>query len=331
MMKRILLTIKAVIKDNLSSKATWFFIIFFPLFLTLIFALGFGAGTQVHQYVVVNDQQLGKYINQSELFTALYGINEREALLRGYIFVNATNETVNIYYPQNDKYLVPSLEAIITGYYDKSSPVNFNAHQSSANAYYVYVVSGMIGIIALSNGVFGVTGVASGYYRDKLIDRLAASPLRSYEWVVSLVIYEIVITLISTVPILLLSIAFGVIPIVGVAFLGFLVISTLMFSGLGAIIFGLTPKDKLFVANVAANVITIPLMFLSTAFFTIDAFPSILRPLVEYQPVSVIDAVIRDVMVYGRAPSLFDMFYIVLLTLAFIAVGSKLMRLRETD
>ncbi len=331
MVRRILLTTKAVIKDNLSSRATWFFIIFFPLFLTLIFALGFGAGTQVHQYVVVNDQQLGKYLNQSGLFTAIYGTNEWEALLRGYLFVNVTNGKINVYYTSNNGYLVPSLEAIIDRYYDNSSPVTFSVYQSSVNAYYVYVVSGMIGVIALSNGVFGVTGVASGYYRDKLIDRLATSPLKSYEWVVSLVVYEIVITLISTVPILLLSIAFGVIPIVGVAFLGFLAISTLMFAGLGAIIFGLTPKDKLFVSNVAANVITIPLMFLSTAFFSIDAFPPVLRPLVEYQPVSVIDSVIRDVMVYNQPPSPFDVLYIVLLTLVFIAIGGKLMKLRETD
>ncbi len=330
-MKNIFLTTKAIIKDNLSSKTTWFFIIFFPLFLTLIFALGFGAGTQVHEFVIINNSQVGKFINDSELFTALYGNNEKEALLHNYIYVQITNDNVSIYYPQDDKYLIPSLQAIINQYYNNGTQIHYSSILKYGNSYYEYIISGMIGVVALANGIFGVTGVASGYYRDRLVDRLAASPLKSYEWVTSLVIYEIIITLISTAPILVLALLFGFLPLIGLSFIGFLIISTLMFSGLGAIIFGLTPKDKLFVSNVAANVITIPLIFLSTAFFSIYAFPPSLRSIVEYQPVSIIDSVIRDIIVYNTAPNLFYVVYIILSTLVFLAIGSKLMKLREFE
>jgi len=330
-MKNIFLTTKAIIKDNLSNKETWFFIIFFPIFLTLIFALGFGAGTQVHEFVMINNVQVGKFINSSQLFTALYGNNEKEALLHNYIYVQITNNNVSIYYPQDDKYLVPSLQALINQYYTNASRIHYSSVLKYGNSYYEYIISGMIGVVALSNGIFGVTGVAAGYYRDRLVDMLAASPLKSYEWVTSLVIYEIIITLISIIPILALSLLFGFLPLIGLYFIGFLIISTLMFSGLGAIIFGLTPKDKLFVSNIAANVVTIPLIFLSTAFFSIYAFPSTLRVIVEYQPVSVIDSVIRDIIVYNVPPNPFYILYIILGTLIFLALGSRLMRLREFE
>ncbi|AWR95869.1 ABC transporter permease [Acidianus brierleyi] len=330
-MKNIFLTTKAIIKDNLNSKETWFFIIFFPIFLTLIFALGFGAGTQVHEFVIINNSQVGKFINGSQLFTALYGNNEKEALLHNYIYVQIIKDNVSIYYPQDDKYLVPSLQALINQYYTNNSQIHYSSVLKYGNSYYEYIISGMIGVVALSNGIFGVTGVASGYYRDRLVDRLAASPLKSYEWVTSLVIYEIIITLISITPILALSLLFGFLPLIGLSFIGFLIISTLMFSGLGAIIFGLTPKDKLFVSNVAANVVTIPLIFLSTAFFSIYAFPSSLRVVVQYQPVSVIDSIIRDIIVYNVPPNPFYIIYVILGTLIFLALGSRLMKLREFE
>lgn len=189
----------------------------------------------------------------------------------------------------------------------------------------------MIGVVALSNGIFGVTGVAAGYYRDRLVDRLAVSPLKSYEWVLGLIIYEIVITMISIVPILLLGLAFGFLPLISLSFLAFLAISTLTFAGLGAVIFGLSPKDKIFVAQTVANILVFPLMFLSNAFFNLNAFPPILQPIVAYQPLSIINDVIRDLTVYDTLPSVFDVIYIAVLTIAFVYAGGRLMRLREAD
>ncbi|BCS92716.1 hypothetical protein L3N51_00610 [Metallosphaera sp. J1] len=331
-MRNALITAWAIIKDNLSSKTTLFFVIFFPLFLTLIFALGFGAAAEPHVMVMVNgNPSLASYLNGTQLFTGIVGSDEREALLHNYVYVSVNGSKVDIVYPQQDNYLVPSLEAIIQNYLSGVNTVSFHVSSQQGFTYYDYVISGMIGVISLSNGVFGVTGVAAGYYRDRLVDRIAASPLRSYEWVMGLIVYEIVITLISTVPILLLGLAFGFLPLISVSFVAFLAISTLMFAGLGAVIFGLSPKDKLFVAQTAANVLVFPLMFLSNAFFNLSAFPPLLKPIVAYQPLSVINDVIRDLVVYNVLPSLFDVGYIAILTVAFVYVGGRLMKLRETD
>ncbi|MEM4046240.1 MAG: ABC transporter permease [Metallosphaera sp.] len=331
-MRNVLITTWAIIKDNLSSKTTLFFVIFFPLFLTIIFAFGFGAAAEPHVTVVVNgDSGLAEYLNHSALFSGIVGSNEKQALLHNYIYVSVNNDTFTLYYPQQDDYLIPSLKALIQSYVTGGQTVNFQTVERQGFTYYDYVISGMIGVIALSNGLFGVTGVGAGYYRDKLVDRLAASPLKSYEWVISFIIYEIVITLISTVPILALGLAFGFLPLISLSFIGFLALATLMFAGLGAVIFGLSPKDKLFVAQTVANIVVFPLMFLSNAFFAESSFPPTLRPIVEYQPLSIINNVIRDVSVYNTIPSTFDLVYIIIFTITFIYFGGKLMKLRETD
>lgn len=331
-MRNVIPTAWAIIKDNLSSKTTLFFVFFFPLFLTFVFAFGFGAAAQPHIVVdVVGSPGLSSFLSNSSLFTATTGVGEKEALLHDYVYLEVNNTGVSLIYPSQDAYAIPSLEALIQEYFSHTSVVNITPKPEPSFSYYGYVVSGMIGVVALSNGVFGVTGVAAGYYRDRLVDRLAASPLKSYEWVVSLMIYEILITLLSSVPVLALGLAFGFIPVIGLAFVAFLALATLMFSGLGAVIFGLSPKDKLFVAQTAANVIVFPLMFLSNAFFPLDSFPLTLRNIVAYQPLSIMNDVIRDVMVYNILPPVTDLGYVLVSTLVFILLGAKLMKLRETD
>lgn len=333
MMKNVIITAKAIIKDNLSSKTTLFFIILFPIFLTLIFAIGFGGINHMSQIVITNQPELARYLNSSQLFIGISSnMSVNQALLHDYIYVEVLNDTdYKIYYPSGQGYLIPSLKALIESYNNNRSVDNFILVPAKGFTYVEYIISGMIGIIALSNGVFGVTGVVAGYYRDKLVERLAASPLKSHEWVIALMIYEIVITLISIAPTLLLAIAFGFVPAIGLLFIAFLLLGTLMFSGLGAIIFGLTPKDKLFIANVAANIIVFPLMFLSNSFFYASSFPSAIRGLIEYQPVSILNNIIRETIVYQETPQIWEIIYLILFTLITIYLGGKLLKLREAE
>ncbi|EZQ04789.1 MULTISPECIES: ABC transporter permease [Acidianus] len=331
-MRRIIYTAKAIIKDNLSNKTTIFFVIAFPLFLAMIFAFAFGAVNHTVETVVVNQQGLGRFLNTSAMFIGITSnISVHSALLHNYFVVNVSKNDTIIYYPSNYGYLVPSLKALILEYKSNDSSMVFTLYSGKGFTGSEFVISGMIGVIALSNGVFGVTGVSTGYYRDKLVDRLAASPLKNHEWVISLMIYELVITLISIVPLFLLGIALGFIPAIGVLFIVFLLLGTLTFSGLGAVIVGITPKEKIFVSQIAANIITFPLIFLSNAFFPTVDFPGIIRYIVEYQPVSILNDIIRGLIVYRVPPSPFNILYIFLLTLVLVMLGGKTLRLREAD
>ena len=328
-MRNVIPTAVAIIKDNLRSRITLGFVIVFPLFLAFVFAL-LGQAFQPHVTVYVagnNSQQLANYLNQSKLFTAYVGGNPSYVTYKDAIFVNSTSRI--IYYNQLLANYVPVLSSYINSYYDHVKATFTSKQLYTRYTPVAYEISGIVGVIALSNGVFGVTGVGSGYYRDKLVERLASSPIRDYEWVLALMIYEVVITILSTITVLIVGAIMGFLPYFGLTFLAGLVLGTLMFSGLGAIILGLTPKDKVFLSNIVSNFIVFPLMFISNAFFSPSIFPSFIRIFAEYQPVSILNDAIRSTIIFGELPNPLYIVAILLLTLVFLGIGSRLLRLRE--
>jgi ABC-2 type transport system permease protein len=333
--KHIINTTVAILKDNLRNRFALFWIIFFPVILAILFPLVFGGiGNAVHVTVDVNGynaQEIAESLNESNIFSGVTGISYQQAMKQGFIYVNVTNNgnEINVYTNLQDKPLIPSLKALIEEAILKPN-VNFSSQVTSSYTFSDYLISGIIGIVSLSNGLFGLIGIASGYYRDRIVERLAASPLRSIEWSISLILYVVIITIISTSAVLLAGIVFGFIPIANIAFLGFLIVSTMMFGALGAVIYGLTPKEKLFVAQSVVSALIFPLMFLSNAFFPVSAFPSIIRPFVEYQPLSLIDSVIRDLTIYGVVPNLTLVGSIIAITIVLNVIAGRLLRLRET-
>jgi len=327
-MRNIIPTTIAIIKDNLRSRTTVFFIIFFPLLLGIIFSL-ITVAPQPHITVYVqgnNATQIASYLNSSKLFIGIVGGNSSLVRLNQQVmFLNTTSK--EIYYNQLESNYVPVLQAYVSSFPHNDS---FKAEQLiTKNTPVAYELSGIIGVLALSNGMLGVTGVGSGYYRDKLIDRLASSPLKDYEWIVSLMIYEVIITILSTIVVLILGIIMGFLPLLSLSFIGVLALATLMFSGLGTIIFGVSPKDKIAISNTVATVVVFPLMFISNAFFYPTDFPAFFRPFVNYQPVSIVNDIIRDLLIYNEVPNPLYFVVIIVLTLIFIAIGSRLLKLRE--
>ncbi|MFP3201429.1 MAG: ABC transporter permease [Sulfolobus sp.] len=273
----------------------------------------------------VNATQIAEYLNTSKIFTAYVGGSPSVVKDFNAIFVNTTSH--RIYYSQLTENYMPVLNAYLSSY---DFPKDYGGvMETTRNTPIAYEISGVIGVIALSNGVFGVTGVGSGYYRDKLVERLASSPIKDYEWVLALMIYEVVITLISSITVLIIGVIMGFIPDFGLPFLGIYILSTLMFSGLGAIILGLTPKEKIILANIVSNFIVFPLMFFSNAFYSASIFPSVLKIIAEYQPVSIINDLVRETLVLQQLPNPIYLGEVILLTLVFLAVGSRLLRLRE--
>ncbi|BAB65607.1 ABC transporter permease [Sulfurisphaera tokodaii] len=327
-MKKIIPTTIAIIKDNLRSPITIFFILFFPLVLAIIFSL-ISIVPQQHIVVYVNgknDSEIASYLNQSKLFIGIVGGNPQLVKLNQQVmFYNSTSKKV--YYNQLEANYVPVLETYLLSIHQKDLLSSYEL--ITRNTPEAYEISGVIGVISLSNGILGITGVGSGYYRDKLIERLASSPLKDYEWVISLMLYEVLITIMSTIVVLIFGIIIGFLPIISLSFIGILALSTLMFSGLGAIIFGLSPKDKIAISNTVATVIVFPLMFISNAFFYVDEFPQFFRAFVSYQPVSLVNDMVRDILIYDKLPSPTIFFIIILLTAVFIGIGSRLLKLRE--
>ena len=331
-MRRILLTARAIILDNLRSRLTIFWVVVFPLVIALLFTLIFGnfsPSPQPQVYVYGFDAHGVASFLSAEGFKVLNG-NFTEYVERyGGIQVIVFNSThYSLLYSPGLKSSAASVAAYVQDYFSGFRASTYFSQVGKAS-YISYLVTGVMGVVALSNGIFVIVGVSSGYFRDGLMERIAASPLREWEWVVSLMLYEVVITLLSSSLILVYGAAWGVFPTSILEVLGVLLLGTFLFSGLGAVIFGLTPKDKLFVAETASSAIIFPLMFLSNAFYNPSGLPLSVQALVEFSPVSVVNDLVREIGLYGSPVSAYQLVEILVLTFLFLGVGSKLMRIRE--
>ncbi|MGC9105375.1 MAG: ABC transporter permease [Thermoprotei archaeon] len=330
-MRRVLRTSLAIIKDNLSSPVAVFFVLAFPILLALTFAEGFGglaSSLVVPVYVAgFKAQEIAQALNTTGLFMVSLGGNE-SVTVSGGVFVNSTPTGVVIYYPPYAERYVPVIEySVAQALYHPSVQFQLvRAH--SYYSYQAYVLSGTIGAMVMSNGVFGVTGVAATYYRDKLIERLAASPLKDYEWALSLMIYEVVISFASALAVAIAGLAIGIPLNASLSLAAFIVVGTFIFAGLGAIIMGLTPKDRPFIANTAATAIAFPLMFASNSFYPSYVVPMPFRLFVEYQPLSLFNDVLRSVTL-GTPVAENVVLGVVVSGLVMLGLGMKMLRLRE--
>jgi len=106
------------------------------------------------------------------------------------------------------------------------------------------------------------------------------------------------------------------------------VLGTFVFAGLGAIIYGLTPKDRVFLANTVATVVTFPLMFASNSFYPSYVVPMPFRLFVEYQPLSLFNDVLRSVTL-GVPTSPYVAMGLVVGGLAMLGIGINMLKLRE--
>jgi len=108
-MRGALLTAWAILKDNLGNRFTLFWVVLFPLVLTLLFALIFG-GASNHYTVYVygtNAPGLANYLSHSGLFNAVVSNDSRGALNRGYLYLYVKNSSsLTVLYPPQDGDLV---------------------------------------------------------------------------------------------------------------------------------------------------------------------------------------------------------------------------------
>jgi ABC-2 type transport system permease protein len=331
-MNRIIKTTIALLKDNLRTKFVVLEIIIFPLVLLLIFSLIFGSITSLYRVnvYIVGDQTLASYLNTTSLFVGHIGGSLEEAIKGGGILVIVNKSNISIFYSKQFSEFVVPLKSIIAEYFYKFNYSNFNLYIISNYTLYSYIVTGIIGVIILSNGIFSISAVASNYYRSKIIERLASSPLENYEWSVSLILYNIIITFISILFIILFSTLFNFISNISILLIPIYLIFSFLSSGIGALVYGFTPKDKIYISQSLGTLIVLLLMFLSNTFLPTDVFPEGIRIFVEYQPLSIINDIIRDLTIYQIVPPIFEVLLIIIITAVIVIFSLFVLKLRET-
>jgi ABC-2 type transport system permease protein len=163
-----------------------------------------------------------------------------------------------------------------------------------------YFVPSMLGLSVMQVGIFAAIPLVAD--REKLIlKRLAATPLRRWQLVGSNVLMRLLIALAQSVIIVAVgTIAFGV-EISGNLLLmaTFVTLGAVTFLALGYVVASFASTEDS--ANGMTSMIQFPMMFLSGAFFQIEAMPDVLQTVARVIPLTYLADALRQVMV-GGAP-----------------------------
>jgi ABC-2 type transport system permease protein len=192
-----------------------------------------------------------------------------------------------------------------------------------------YLVPGLIGFSVLTSPMFALVNISSTYKRDKVFKALSLTPLTRTEWLISKIMWYMVITLAS----------FGLMVATGVLLFGahitlslsvvpFLLVGPLLFVSLGMLVG--TSSNSPESAAVVGNLITFPMMFLSGTFFPVSAMPAYLQSIAHVLPLYYVIDGLTNVMIYGNlGAALVDLGVLLAISVVIFALAVRFFKWRE--
>jgi ABC-2 type transport system permease protein len=195
--------------------------------------------------------------------------------------------------------------------------------------YIDFFLPGMIGVTAMTTSIFTSVSISAQFKQNGVFHKLATTPLKRYEWILSRTVYNVLITFLGMAVMLILGVAvFGMKMTVDALSLFLVAMASLMFTGLGMIIarFVKDPDG----ADAAANVITFPMMFLSGTFFPLSSMPLFLQAIAQVLPLTYVSDGLRASMIFGQSQTaILNTAIITVLGIACILIGSWITKWEE--
>jgi ABC-2 type transport system permease protein len=159
-----------------------------------------------------------------------------------------------------------------------------------------YFLPAFIVAMILINGVMVVPSSIAEFKRDGTLKRLAATPLRTHEWVLANVIQQSILAVVITlVMVLVARVLFGVSAIPGPFAFGLIVLGSVAFTSLGMIV-GSVIRDPGSAISLG-GAIALPLMFISGIFWELDLMPVTLQTVAEFSPVTHFHRSLRQLLI----------------------------------
>jgi len=165
-------------------------------------------------------------------------------------------------------------------------------------AYTDFLLTGMIALSISQAGMFGMVSLIE-MQRNGLLKRLRMTPVNMRLFGVGGIVVRFILSVIQIVLLTLIGVfAFGAsIQIHLLSFTIMFLIGTLAFAGIGYLIAALSKSIESYMG--IANILSFVMMFLSGVFFDTASLPSYLKPIADFLPLTYFANGIRDGMVYG--------------------------------
>jgi ABC-2 type transport system permease protein len=180
------------------------------------------------------------------------------------------------------------------------TPVSFEAVHSRDLGYIDFLVPGIVGMTVMQLGLFGV---AFGFVRLKqtgALRRLFATPTSPGYFLAAQVASRLIIAFVQVVILFGIGIWFGLQMFGDYGSLAVIVLlGSVIFLAVGYSIAGWAKNEDQ--AAPVANLISLPMMFLSGVFFPRDAMPDFLAGITQYMPLTYVNEALRAVVNDGAA------------------------------
>lgn len=316
------------LKAYFRNRGAIFFSLLVPLMIMTIFGLiNFGNGTPSVNVGVVDqahNQVSGRIISslagvkavklhtgtlESEKHELQQGNRDLVAVIPASIGQGSTSITA--YYnqgnPQNSQVAI----AIMNQFVDRASfafagispalTLDTRPVQSRNLTYVDFLVPGMIALSIMQTGLFGVVFTFVQWKQRGVLRRLMATPMRVRDF-----FFSQLVTRLSTV-----ALQIGVLIAVGLLafhfhFQGNLLYVLLVgiagggiFLAMGLAISGASKSEE--TAAPIANLVSLPLMFLSGVFFPRSSMPSWLQGITQYSPLTYVSDALRSISIDGAS------------------------------
>ena len=192
-----------------------------------------------------------------------------------------------------------------------------------------FFVPGLIGMTLMTTGIFGAIGWNTRNRELGILKKLATNPLSKFEWIIGVVLFELVMCAVSTVVILTVGVlVFNLRVLPNIYSIILIAAGAITFPGIGMVIARFVKETDS--ADAAANAVSFPMMFLSGSFFPLEMMPEFLREIAKVLPLTYLNNGLRDSMVYGNASSaLYNTAILLVVGIVFIILGSLITNWRE--
>ena len=165
--------------------------------------------------------------------------------------------------------------------------------------YIDFLLPGIVAMSIMQMGLFSVAFAFVQLKRQGILRRLLATPVRPASFLFAQVVTRLAVSILQTAVLLTVAVVFFNVHVAGSLLAIFLLalIGGAVFISLGFAISGWASTEE--VAAPLANVIALPMIFLSGVFFPRQAMPEVLQTVTEYLPLTYLANSLRSVAIDG--------------------------------
>jgi ABC-2 type transport system permease protein len=159
-----------------------------------------------------------------------------------------------------------------------------------------FFVPGIIAMAVMTASLFGAVNVNAELRQKGVIRKLSTTPITRTDWILSNVLYQFILAVLSTTVMLLVS--YGVFNVnleINVWLPVFVALDVFAFVGLGMILTRVAKEAES--AAAASDALMFPMMFLSGTFFPVEMMPEFLQRFAKVLPLYYVNEGLRASMV----------------------------------